>query len=133
MESFAEWLVEIVRWAGYMGIFIMTFLESTFVPIPSELTMMPVGVLVQAGEMNLALVLAISIIGAVSGAIFNYYIAFHYGRRFLYAYGKYIFFTHERMEMLDRFFASHGEISTFTGRLIPGCGISFPFRPGLRI
>jgi membrane protein DedA with SNARE-associated domain len=128
VEVIAEWLVEFVHGFGYVGIFIMTFLESTFFPIPSEVTMIPAGYLVHQGEMNLFWVLFFSITGTIGGALFNYYIAFHYGRRFLYAYGKYFFFGHDKMDKLDRFFARHGEISTFTGRLVPGLRhfISFP-------
>ena len=49
-------------------------------------------------------------------------------RRFLLRYGKYMLFKPEKVEMLDRYFASHGEISILTGRLIPGLRhfISFP-------
>src|SRR5690242_4622913 len=106
----------------------MTFLESTFVPIPAEFTMVPAGYLVHQGEMNAVLVMLSAITGTIGGSIANYYIAYHYGRKFLYHYGKYLFFNHERMEKLDKFFASHGEISTLTGRLVPGLRhfISFP-------
>ncbi len=128
MEAIAEWLVHFVHSFGYGGIFVMTFFESTFVPIPAELTMVPAGYLVQQGQMNAVLVMIISVSGAITGSIANYYIAYHYGRRFLYAYGKYFFFGHDKMEKLDAFFASHGEISTLTGRLVPGLRhfISFP-------
>lgn len=128
MEEIARWLVEFVHQFGYFGIFIMALLESTFVPIPSEVTMVPAGFLVHEGKMNLWIVLAASTLGAVGGALLNYVIAYHYGRRFLYAFGKYMFFGHDKMEKLDRYFAVHGEISTFTGRLIPGLRhvISFP-------
>ena len=128
MEEVAAWLVDFVHGFGYLGIFIMTFLESTFVPIPAEMTMIPAGYLAHQGEMNGIIVLFISVLGSLLGSLANYYVAFHYGRKFIYAYGKYIFFPHERMEELDQFFASHGEISTLTGRLIPGVRhfISFP-------
>lgn len=128
MAALAQWLVEFVHEFGYLGIFIMAFLESTFVPIPSEVTMVPAGFLVHEGKMNFWLVFVFSTVGAVGGSLANYYIAYHYGRRFLYAYGKYLFFNHDKMDKLDKFFASHGEISTLTGRLIPGLRhvISFP-------
>lgn len=128
LQSAAEWLVHIVHALGYPGIFIMTFLESTFVPIPSEVTMIPAGYLAQQGQMNLFAVIFLSITGTIGGALFNYYVAYHYGRRFMQAYGRYFFFGHDKMDKLDKFFASHGEISTFTGRLIPGLRhfISFP-------
>ncbi len=128
MEAFAEWLVDFVHGFGYFGIFIMTFLESTFAPIPAELTMVPAGYLVYQGKMDGILVMLIAIIGTICGSLANYYVALYFGRRFLYAYGKYMFFDHDKMEKLDKFFASHGEISTLTGRLIPGLRhvISFP-------
>ncbi len=128
MEELASWLVKFVHEFGYLGIFIMAFLESTFVPIPSEVTMIPAGFLIHEGKMDFWLVFLGATAGAVGGAIANYFIAYYYGRRFLYAFGKYMFFDHSKMEKLDRYFALHGEISTFTGRLIPGLRhvISFP-------
>lgn len=127
-QHLMEWLVDFVHMLGYPGVFIMTFLESTFVPIPSEVTMVPVGYLAYQGHMSLPVVLFLSISGTICGSLFNYYIAYHYGRRFLQAYGKYFLFGPDKMEKLDRFFATHGEISIFTGRLIPGVRhvISFP-------
>lgn len=128
METVVQWLVDIVRMFGYPGLFFMAFLESTFVPIPSEATMMPAGYLVYQGEMSFLAAFVVSTLGCVGGALFNYYIAYHYGRRFFNAYGKYMFFDHDKMEKLDKFFASHGEISMLTGRLVPGLRhvISFP-------
>lgn len=128
MEQIAEFLVDFVHRFGYVGIFVMTFLESTFAPIPSEATMIPAGYLVHEGKMHLFGVLFASITGTVCGSVTMYFIASSLGRKFLYAYGKYMFFDHEKMAKLDKFFASHGEISIFTGRLIPGVRhvISFP-------
>lgn len=128
METIVNWLVEFVHTFGYVGIFVMTFLESTCAPVPSEVTMIPAGYLVQQGHMDLFWVLFSSVSGTLCGSLFMYWFASHFGRRFLYRYGKYFFFKHERMEKLDKFFGKHGEISIFTGRLIPGVRhvISFP-------
>lgn len=128
MEAFAEWLVDLVHGWGYFGLFCMTFLESTFVPLPAELTMIPAGYLAYQGKMDVVLVFLISVAGSLAGSLACYYVAYHYGRRFLYSYGKYFLFNHETMDKLDRFFSAHGEISTFTGRLVPGLRhfISFP-------
>ncbi len=131
IEFFLHWLVEFVHHFGYFGIFIMSFLESTFVPIPSEVTMVPAGVLVQQGHMNFWIVIAMGTFGAIAGSLFNYYLAYYLGRRFFYAYGKYFFFTHEKIDKLDKFFVSHGDISTFTGRLIPGVRHFIAFPAGL--
>lgn len=131
IEAFLHWLVEFVHHFGYAGIFIMSFLESTFVPVPSEVTMIPAGVLVQQGHMNFLVVAIMGTLGAVGGSLFNYYLAYYLGRRFFYAYGKYFFFTHEKIDKLDKFFVSHGDISTFTGRLIPGVRHFIAFPAGL--
>lgn len=128
LEAIAHWLVHFVHQFGYIGIFIMTFLESTFFPLPAEMTMVPAGYLVHQGHMNFMLVLAASVVGTLAGSWFNYWIAKHYGRRFLLAYGKYMFFAPDKLDAMERYFKSHGEISILTGRLIPGLRhfISFP-------
>lgn len=128
LHQFVAWLVDFVHHLGYIGIFIMTFIESTFVPIPAEVTMIPAGYLVQQGKMDLAPVLLASIVGTVGGAYFNYWLAKRYGRDLFIRYGKYFMMTPEKLDKLERFFAKHGVISTFTGRLLPGIRhyISFP-------
>lgn len=128
IDAAIHWLVALVDQLGIGGVFIMTFLESTFAPIPSEATMIPAGYLVHEGKMSLAAVLIASISGTVSGAYFNYWIARHFGRGLLLRYGKYFFIPPEKLEKIELFFASHGPISIFTGRLILGVRhfISFP-------
>lgn len=127
-EAVVNWLVHVVETLGVIGIFIMTFLESTFVPIPSEMTMIPAGYLIHQGKLDLVAVLIASIAGTIGGAYFNYWIAKHFGRSLFLRYGKYFFMTPSKLEKLDAFFEKHGAISTFTGRLIPGVRhyISFP-------
>lgn len=120
ISQVSAWLVDFVHAFGYLGVFIMTFLESTFVPIPSEATMIPAGYLVHKGEMNFWLVWLASIMGTIAGSYSNYWLAKHYGRRFLLAYGKYMFFPPDKLKKMEAYFAGHGEVSILTGRLIPG-------------
>lgn len=128
LHQAVEWLVEFVQSLGYLGIFIMTFVESTFVPLPAELTMIPAGYLVQQGKMHFWIVFFAAVLGTVGGAYLNYWIAKRYGRDLFIRYGKYFMMTDEKLAKLERFFANHGAISTFTGRLLPGIRhyISFP-------
>lgn len=127
-EQVVHWLVALVEHLGVLGIFIMTFLESTFMPIPSEMTMIPAGYLIQQGKMELVPVFVASVLGTVGGALFNYWIALHFGRRLFIRFGKYFFMTPKKLTKIEKFFAKHGAVSTFTGRLIPGVRhyISFP-------
>lgn len=131
LEHFAAWLVDMVQDFGYWGLFITMFFGNVLVPIPVEAIMIPAGYLVEQHVMNAWLVMASAIFGDIGGSLFSYYIARHFGRRFLFAYGKYVFFTHDKIEMLDKFFAGHGEISVLTGRLIPGLRHFMAFPAGL--
>lgn len=114
-----DWIVRTVGDLGYPGIFVMMFLESSFFPFPSEVVMIPAGYLAYKGEMNLALAILAGILGSLAGALFNYYLAMKFGRPFLLRYGRYVLFSATTLQKMENFFARHGHISTFTGRLIP--------------
>ncbi|WP_457606096.1 DedA family protein [Nitratifractor sp.] len=120
LSSVVDWIVQTVNAWGYFGIFAAMFLESSFFPFPSEVIMIPAGYLAYRGEMSLVAAIGAGIAGSLAGALFNYWLAYRFGRPFLLRYGKYVFLHEENLEKLERFFRSHGEISTFNGRLIPG-------------
>lgn len=128
LETVANFLVDFVHLTGYAGIFVLTFLESTFLPIPSEATMIPAGYLVHEGRLNFMLVWIISTLGTIGGSLFNYWIAHAMGKPFLRRYGKYMLLPPDKIAWLQQYFNNHGPISVFTGRLIPGIRhvISFP-------
>ena len=120
IHQIAETIVQYIGDMGYLGIFLLMFLESTFFPFPSEIIMIPAGYLAYKGEMNVYIVVFVGILGSVTGALFNYYLAMHFGRAFILKYGKYFFIKEETLDKLEAFFIKHGELSTFNGRLIPG-------------
>jgi len=120
IHEIANTIVSYIGDMGYFGIFLLMFLESTFFPFPSEIIMIPAGYLAYQGEINLYMIVLVGILGSVGGALLNYYLAMIFGRKFILKYGKYFFIKEETLAKLDTFFAKHGEISTFTGRLIPG-------------
>ena len=123
LNDITNFLIATIGSWGYVGIFLLMFLESSFFPFPSEVVMVPAGYLSYTGQMNLALVLFFGISGSLSGAWFNYLLASQFGRKLLYKIT-----SSQKVEKLDTFFEKHGHISTFTGRLIPGVRqyISFP-------
>jgi len=120
LSEVIEWIIQTVDNWGYFGIFVAMFLESSFFPFPSEAIMIPAGFLAFEGKMSLSLAILIGIIGSLAGAIFNYYLAYYFGRPFLLKYGKYLLLKPKHLDTLEEFFKKHGEISTFNGRLIPG-------------
>ena len=122
------WVVNTVGSLGYTGIILLMALESSFIPFPSEIVVPPGGYLASLGQMNLFLVIISGIIGSILGSLVNYYIACKFGRDFLLKYSKFFFINHEKFHKFEIFFNTHGEITTFTGRLIPVVRqyISFP-------
>jgi len=120
IHEIANTIVSYIGDMGYLGIFLLMFLESTFFPFPSEIIMIPAGYLAYKGEMNIYIVILVGILGSLGGALLNYYLAQSLGRKLILKYGKYFFIKEETLDKLDTFFTKHGEISTFTGRLIPG-------------
>lgn len=120
MHGFIAWLLQTVEAWGYPGIFILMALESTVLPVPSELVLIPAGYLAHQGQMNFALILLASTTGSLFGATLNYVFALWVGRPFLERWGRYFFVRPELLHKTDAFFFRHGAISTFTGRLVPG-------------
>ncbi len=114
-----DFLIETIGSLGYIGIFALMFLESTFFPFPSEVVMIPAGYLAYKGDMNIYIVLLMGILGSLGGALLNYYLSKTLGRKLLLKYGHYIWFEEDKLIKMENFFKAHGEISTFNGRLIP--------------
>lgn len=120
LESVINFIVDLVGQWGYVGIFCMMFLESSFFPFPSEIVMIPAGYLASKGEMSIVIAFLAGTTGSLAGAIFNYYLCFFFGRGLIEKYGKFVGITEEKMQKFENFFNKHGEISTFNCRLIPG-------------
>ena len=115
-----DFIVKLVGDMGYVGIFFMMFLESSFFPFPSEVAMIPAGYLASKGEMSLVLAWLAGAGGSLAGALFNYALGHKLGRPFLQKYGKYLFLSEESLQKVEEFFEKYGHPSTFWGRLVPG-------------
>src|SRR3989338_493264 len=108
---------------GYLGIIILMAIESSFIPFPSELILIPAGALVAQGEFSFTLALLSAIVGSLIGAFFNYFFAYYGGRplinMLIRRYGSILLISQESMAKTERFFESHGSVTTFVGRLLP--------------
>jgi membrane protein DedA with SNARE-associated domain len=119
VDRLVHWLLDTLLALGYPGIIALMAMESSVLPVPSELVMPPAGYWVAKGELNVGLVLVCGVIGSILGALANYWIAHTLGRAFLRRFGKYVLISERSLERSERYFQSHGEISTLIGRLIP--------------
>jgi membrane protein DedA with SNARE-associated domain len=128
LQTFLNWLVDTVGSMGYPGIIFLMFIESTFIPLPSELVIPPAGYLISQDKMSWAGVILSGTLGSLLGAVFNYAIAIYLGRPFILKYGKYFGISKEHLVKGEDFFKKHGNISMFVGRLVLGIRhyISFP-------
>ncbi len=119
VNDFMQMLVEGIGTLGYPGIFLLMAMESSLIPVPSELVMPPAGYLAQQGLMNPWIAILVGTVGSLAGAYVNYYGARYLGRPLILKYGKYFLIPEQKFHRIERFFLQHGEISTFIGRLLP--------------
>ena len=128
IETLAAHLDQIAALAptwGLVFIFVFMAVESSFIPFPSEVVMIPAGFLAARGELTgapaTALVLAIAagLLGSLAGAYVNYFLARWVGRPFLERYGKWLFIRPEPLARACEVFNDYGAATTFVCRLVP--------------
>jgi len=110
---------------NYFTIFILMLLESTVIPVPSELVVAPAAYHSAAGHLNIAMVILMSTLGADCGATINYVAGYYLGRPIIYRFansklGHLCLLNQQKVEHAERYFDDHGMVATITGRLIPG-------------
>ena len=110
---------------NYPTILLLMLLESTVIPVPSELVVAPAAYHAAGGNLNVILVVLFATIGADIGASINYFVALYVGRPVIYRFanskwGKMCLLNQEKVEKSERYFDDHGIVATLTGRLIPG-------------
>ncbi len=109
----------------YPTIFLLMLLESTVVPVPSELVVSPAAYHAAGGHLNVFLVILFATIGADVGASINYVAGYYLGRPIIYKFansrlGHLCLLNQEKVEKSEKYFYDHGVVATLTGRLIPG-------------
>lgn len=122
LETLAAYLLNLTVQIGYIGIFAALFLVFTFIPLPSQLVLIPAGYLAQQGTLDLAWILFAGTLGGIGGAHFNYYIAHYFGRGFIIKYGHYVFIKESVFKKLEDFFRDHGAFSVALAFISPGIG-----------
>ena len=110
---------------NYATIFFLMLLESTVIPVPSELVVSPAAYHAANGNLNIFLVVVFATLGADAGATINYLAGYYLGRPLIYRFansklGRLCMLNQKKVEKSETYFNTHGMLATITGRLIPG-------------
>lgn len=124
IEQVTSWYMDNMN---YGTVTLLMAIESSFIPFPSEVVVPPAAykALEEESNMNIVLVVVFATLGALIGALINYYLAFWLGRPIIYKFvetrfGKMCLLSKEKVEKAEQYFDKHGKSSTFIGRLVPG-------------
>ncbi|HEV2776305.1 MAG TPA: DedA family protein [Solirubrobacteraceae bacterium] len=113
-------ITDLIRSAGYVGLFAVVLAENLVPPIPSEIVLPFAGWEVAQGELALLPALVAATAGSVTGALILYWIARRGGRRAILATHRVSRVTAADLDRVDARFRRHGVWLVLTGRCVPG-------------
>jgi len=121
-QSLFDWYIANLN---YFTVALLMAIESTFIPLPSEVVIPFAAYKAAEGQLNIFLVIFFGTVGALSGSLINYTLAYYLGRPIVYKFaeskaGKLFLLSREKVEHAENYFLKNGKTSTFIGRLIPG-------------
>lgn len=124
MESigFIQWCLDNLN---YWTITLLMAIESSFIPFPSEVVVPPAAYKAAAtGNLNIWLVILFATLGALIGALINYFLALWLGKPIVYKFansrfGHMCLIDQQKVETAEQFFIKYGVAATLVGRLVP--------------
>ena len=121
-QSIFEWYMANLN---YFTVWLLMLIESTFLPMPSEVVIPFAAYKAGQGDLNVFLVVIFGTIGALCGSLVNYFLSYYLGRPIVYAFadskvGKIFLLSKEKVIHAEEYFLRNGKSSTFIGRLVPG-------------
>src|SRR5450432_1552133 len=115
LEVWFGWVLHV----GYWGIIVLMAMESSFIPIPSEIVIPPAAFLAARGDLSMAGVILSGTIGSYLGAAIGYWLCLLIGRPFLYRFGKYFFIPQDKLERAEVWLERYETGGVFFARLLP--------------
>ena len=111
---------------GFALIFFFMAVESSFIPFPSEIVMIPAGFMAARGELtfhsaypDLGVSILVGVAGSLLGAYVNYFLSLWLGEPFLRRHGKWFFLKPAALDRAVELFNRYGNLATFVCRLLP--------------
>jgi len=119
IAALSAFIIAVISSSGYLGVVLLMAIESTCIPLPSEVIMPFSGYLVYTGRFHLLWVATAGAIGCNLGSVIAYEIGFYGGRPLVERYGSYILLSRGEVDWADHFFARWGSAAVFIARLLP--------------
>lgn len=119
MEAIAGFVIAAILHLHYFGVALMMAIESACIPLPSEVTMPFAGFLASQGKLNLGWIAVAGAAGCVAGSWIAYAVGAWGGRPLVERYGRYLLLSRHDLDLTDRWFQRHGELTIFVARLLP--------------
>jgi membrane protein DedA with SNARE-associated domain len=120
LHQFSDWYLSVLAQGSYWLIAGLMALESTFVPIPSEVIIPPAAYLAHTqGQMSLVGIVLAGTAGSWVGAALMYWAARLLGRPLVRSFGRYVGISSAKIELAERWAARYGSAGVFFSRLLP--------------
>lgn len=124
MEFFHSLLDWYMANLNYFTVALLMTIESSFIPFPSEAVIPFAAYKAAQGNLNIFGVFLAGTVGALMGALINYYLAKYLGRPIVYKFagsklGRLLLLSEKKVEHAEDYFNRNGKSSTFIGRLVP--------------
>lgn len=120
LEKLRDWYLQFLDTGGYWAVALLMAMESTIVPIPSEVIIPPAAHLAYTqGKMSVAGVVIAGVLGSWAGAAVMYWVARWAGRPLILKYGRFFLISPEKVAAAERWAAQFGPFGVFFSRLLP--------------
>jgi membrane protein DedA with SNARE-associated domain len=120
-KGLMEWYLAKLSTGGYPLIVLLMAIESSIVPLPSELIIPPAAHLAYTHQASLGIVgiVLAGTLGSWFGASIMYWGSRLAGRPLVLRYGRLVFISPEKVQGAERWAAHYGSMGVFMSRLLP--------------
>lgn len=118
-KDLIDWYLAALDSGGYPLIALLMAIESSFVPLPSELVIPPAALLIAEGRFSFSGIVLAGTIGSWAGATVMYWGARLIGRPLVLHFGHYVWLPPEKIQAAERWAAHYGPAGVFISRLLP--------------
>ncbi len=122
IQHLTDWYNHALQTGGYGAVVLLMTMESSFLPLPSEVIIPPAAHLADIGQLKLSFagIVAAGAFGSWLGATIMYWVARTAGRPLVLKYGRLVLFPPEKLEKAERWMSHYGAMGVFVARLLPG-------------